>query len=343
MSDGQTRWDGGSTPRTAMGGISRTPWAGSFQQEFTAAVTAVSQVVRGKGEEVELALTAVFGGGHLLVEDVPGVGKTLLARCLAAAIGGTFHRIQGTPDLLPSDVTGTEIIDPESGRLEFREGPVFANVVLADELNRMSPKTQSALLEVMEEGTVSVGTREPFRMPDPFVVVATQNPADYESTYTLPDAQLDRFMIRLSLGYPDLDAEIEMLRDHTGKRPEPLCQPILRERLEYYREQCQTAVYVENNVYRYIAELVTATRRQVGLARGASPRAGVALMRAAQVRAAASGRTAVKVDDVQEMAEPVLAHRLVPEADLLDSYDAAEAVRLALRNVATPSATGSWR
>ncbi|ROO90810.1 MoxR-like ATPase [Actinocorallia herbida] len=313
-----------------------------FKTGFEHAVRGIAEVVQGKEEQIRLALTAVFAGGHLLIEDAPGVGKTLLARSLAQTLGGVFQRVQGTPDLLPSDVVGTEIIDPETGRLRFRPGPVFANVLLADELNRASPKTQSALLEVMEERQVTVGTAT-HEVPSPFLVIATQNPADFESTYTLPDAQLDRFMIRLSLRYPDPEAEIAMLRGHRDLRgPGKVARAIPEAEIRDYQETCRR-VHLSDFAYTYIVELTGRTRTMEELERGASPRAGIALMRAAQVRAASEGRAGVTPDDVQDLAPAVLGHRLVIKPDFAHgSFTAADAVAKAVRAAPTASSSGWW-
>ncbi|SNQ47470.1 conserved hypothetical protein [Frankia canadensis] len=277
----------------------------------------VEQRVRGKAEVVRLALTCLLARGHLLLEDVPGVGKTLLARSIAESVGLTFARVQFTADLLPADITGAEVYDQARNVFEFRAGPLFANVVLADEVNRASPKTQSALLEAMEEGQVTVaGT--PVALPDPFVVIATQNPVEMAGTYPLPEAQLDRFLLRTRLEYPDPVAEVNILRDHHEGRhgaalPVALRAGQIRALLAFTRR-----VEVSDQVLRYIVEVVAATRAAPGVALGASPRAGVALLRAARVRAAADGRGYVDPGDVKDLAVPVLAHRLILDAAGMD-------------------------
>jgi MoxR-like ATPase len=307
-----------------------------FATAFQAVVDNVERVVRGKTEAVSLALTCLLAGGHLLIEDVPGVGKTSLARCLAASIDASCHRIQFTPDLLPSDITGVSVYHQASGEFRFHDGPVFAHVIVADEVNRASPKTQSALLEVMEEGRVTVdATAHP--VPRPFFVVATQNPIDMEGTYALPEAQLDRFLMRVRLGYPDRAAEVAVLRDRrSGLRVEDL-RPVLRtdDVLALVAEAAQ--VHVAETVGEYVVDVVAATRALAGLRLGASPRGSIALLRTAQVRAAAAGRRFVTPDDVKELAVPVLAHRLLvaPDAELR-GYTDAQAVAEVLQTVPVP-------
>jgi MoxR-like ATPase len=285
--------------------------------EFTAGFATIAgnvrRAVRGKDGAISLALICLIARGHLLVEDVPGVGKTSLARALATSLGAGYGRIQFTPDLLPSDVTGVSIFDQRTGQFEFRAGPVFHGIVLADEINRASPKTQSALLEVMEERQVTVDdvTHE---VPAPFMVIATQNPIDMDGTYPLPEAQLDRFTMRISLGYPDADAEADVLRMEAESPAESLRAVCDTRRLAGLAETARSS-YVSDALYRYIVALVAATRAQPEVRLGASPRAGIALLRTARASAAACGRDHVRPEDVKALAGPVLAHRLRMRAD----------------------------
>ncbi|EFC80020.1 ATPase associated with various cellular activities AAA_3 [Parafrankia sp. EUN1f] len=316
---------------------SRDEGAGrEFAAAFQRVVDNVELVVRGKTEVVRQALTCLLAGGHLLVEDVPGLGKTSLARCLAASVEATCHRIQFTPDLLPSDVTGVTVYHQGSGEFRFHQGPVFAHVVVADEVNRASPKTQSALLEVMEEGRVTVdGVTHP--VPRPFLVVATQNPVDMDGTYPLPEAQLDRFLMRLRVGYPSRAAEVAILRDRRGGLRVEDLQPVLGTD-DVLAMTAQTAsVHVADTIHEYVVDLVAATRELPGLRLGASPRGSIALLRAAQVRAAATGRRFVTPEDVKALAEPTLAHRLLlaPDAELR-GYTAERAVAEVLESVPVP-------
>jgi MoxR-like ATPase len=272
-------------------------------------VASIESVIRGKDEVVRLVVTAFLARGHVLIEDVPGVGKTTLAEALARSVGGTFHRIQFTSDLLPSDITGVNLWNPETRAFEFRRGPVFANLVLADEINRTTPKTQSALLEAMAEGTVSVDDRV-HALPDPFLVVATQNPVEHSGTFPLPDSQLDRFMLRTRMGYPAPEEEVAILRGGGRKRVGDL-EPVLGlEDLRQLRAQAD-AVAFDDELAAYLVAIVARTRDTAGIEVGASPRASVDLYRASQARALMEGRSHVVPDDVKELAVPVLAHRLI--------------------------------
>jgi MoxR-like ATPase len=269
----------------------------------------VEMVLRGKRDVIHEALVCLLAGGHLLIEDVPGTGKTSLAKALARSIGGVMRRIQFTPDLLPTDIVGVSIFDQQKHVFEFKPGPVFAHVVVADEINRASPKTQSALLEVMEEAQVtSDGVAHP--VPAPFFVVATQNPIDLDGTYRLPEAQLDRFLMRISVGHPDIDATQEVLTGRTQTELPDLHPVINPEQLMRLHETV-TRVYVAPDVSRYIAVLADASRRNPDLRLGVSMRGCLALLRATQAFAACAGRHYVTPSDIKAVAEPVLAHRLV--------------------------------
>ncbi len=277
----------------------------------------VARVVQGKDDVVRLALVVLLAEGHLLIEDVPGVGKTTLAKALAASIDATVRRIQFTPDLLPSDVTGVAIYDQETREFEFKPGAIFANVVVADEINRASPKTQSALLECMEERQVTVDGVS-YELARPFLVMATQNPLDMEGTYPLPEAQRDRFTARVSMGYPNRAAELAMLDDRATVDPLAGLQPVADAAGVRDLVAAVGRLHVADAVRRYVVALVEASRRSPHLRLGASPRAGLQLLRAARASAALAGRDHVLPDDVQALAVPVLAHRLLlaPDAAL---------------------------
>ncbi|MBA8953724.1 AAA family ATPase [Actinomadura namibiensis] len=275
---------------------------------------AIESVVEGKPQAVRLALTVLLSEGHLLIEDVPGVGKTMLAKALARSIDCSVRRVQFTPDLLPSDITGVSAYNQERREFEFKPGPVFANLVVGDEINRASPKTQSALLECMEERQVTVDGAT-YALERPFMVVATQNPVEMEGTYPLPEAQRDRFTARISMGYPDPAAELEMLDVHGQSSPLDRLEPVakaadVRALVEVVRRQ-----HVAPSVRQYAIDLVTATRNHPELRLGASPRATLHLVRAARAYAALDDRDYVRPDDLQELAVPVLAHRLLPTAE----------------------------
>ncbi len=273
----------------------------------------VESVLAGKPNAIRMSLTVLLAGGHLLIEDVPGVGKTLLAKSLARTMGVTVRRLQFTPDLLPSDVTGVSVFNQETRQFEFRPGAVFANIVLADEINRASPKTQAALLEAMEERQVSIdGTTHP--LASPFLVIATQNPVDMEGTYALPEAQRDRFMARISLGYPAPIDELRMLTEHAGPDPlDALAPAVTREELAALTTAVG-AVHVSEPVRRLCVSITTATRRTEDLRLGASPRASLHLLRASRAWAALDGRQFVLPDDVLYLAPTVLGHRLLLSA-----------------------------
>ncbi|OAB58234.1 magnesium chelatase [Phormidium willei BDU 130791] len=271
----------------------------------------LSKTLVGKDEAVRLVIVALLAGGHALLEDVPGVGKTLLAKSLAQSIGGKFQRIQCTPDLLPTDITGTNIWNPQSGSFEFLPGPVFANVLLADEINRATPRTQSALLEVMEEKQVTVDGQSR-RVPQPFFTIATQNPIEYQGTFPLPEAQMDRFMLSLSLGYPSEREELQMLQGLASRIPVDQLQPCLSlEELHHLSQQVAT-IAVEAPLQQYMVNLVRSTRVDDDVTLGVSPRGAVALQRASQAYGFLEGRTYTTPDDVKFMAPHVLTHRLIP-------------------------------
>ncbi len=277
----------------------------------------VRQVIEGKPEVVRLAIVTLLAEGHLLVEDVPGVGKTLLARALARSVDCTVSRVQFTPDLLPSDITGVTVYSPDTGRFEFRPGPVFANIVLGDEINRAGPKTQSALLESMEERTVTIDgvTHELAR---PFMVIATQNPIELEGTYPLPEAQRDRFLLRVAIGYPHQDDELAILRTHGGGDRLAELRPVADSAEVAAAIVAIRDVHVSEPVARYIVALCRATRAHPDIELGASPRAALALLRAGRAHAAVEGRDHVTPDDVKALARHALPHRLIlrPEAEL---------------------------
>ncbi|WP_235564930.1 MoxR family ATPase [Modestobacter sp. Leaf380] len=287
------------------------------QAEGARIAGAMGTVVQGKPDVVRLALVVLLAEGHLLIEDVPGVGKTTLAKAMAKAVDSTVRRIQFTPDLLPSDVTGVAVFDQETRTFEFRPGAVFANLVVADEINRASPKTQSALLECMEERQVTVDGVT-YELARPFMVLATQNPLEMEGTYPLPEAQRDRFTARVSMGYPDRDAELAMLDDRGTRDPLGSLTPVADAALVRRMVAGTARLHVADPLRRYVVALVEATRRSPDLRLGASPRAGLQLLRAARAAAALDGRDHVVPDDVQAMAVPVLAHRLLltPDAAL---------------------------
>lgn len=288
-----------------------------FAETFARLLGNVSQRIQGKSDQVSYALICVLSEGHLLLEDVPGVGKTSLARSIAESISGSWKRVQFTPDLLPSDVTGSSVFRQNTGTFEFRAGPIFANIVIGDEINRASPKTQSALLEVMEEQQVTVDG-DTYLVPRPFVVIATQNPIEMDSgTYSLPEAQLDRFLLKMSMGYPDAAAEASIVSARHGGAPGPLHPVVTLPEVERM-VQISSSVRIDPQVTAYTVSLVQSTRQNADIRLGASPRGSIGLLRAAQTLAVAEGRAFVIADDIKRLAVPVLAHRLIlaPEAQL---------------------------
>ncbi|MEQ8839507.1 MAG: MoxR family ATPase [Acidimicrobiales bacterium] len=289
----------------------------SFRHEFDRIVANVEHVVKGKPDVVRLAITCMLADGHLLIEDVPGVGKTSLARAMAETIDGSLQRIQFTPDLLPTDVTGVQIYNQGENTFEFHEGPVFANVVVADEINRASPKTQAALLEVMEEHQVTVDG-QPRPVPDPFVVLATQNPIELDGTYELPEAQLDRFLMRLHIGYPDAATEMEILDQHEKRWDRTELAPVVDTARFAAMTRIADRVHVGPLVKEYLVAISSATRIRNDVRIGVSPRGTIALANASRAWAAGNGRHFVAPDDVRLMAPHVLPHRVIvtPEAEL---------------------------
>ena len=288
-----------------------------FGERFATISDNIEHVIQGKRETVELVASCLIAGGHALIEDVPGVGKTLLAKSLARSIDCSFQRIQFTPDLLPSDVTGVSVWDREAGDFTFRPGPVFANVILGDEINRASPKTQAALLEAMEERQVTVdGTTR--TLGPPFIVIATQNPIEHEGTYPLPEAQLDRFMMRLTMGYPARSKELEMLDTHGERSTFEDLRPVVHAEDIVRMSEIAQHIHVADVVKGYIIDIAEATRAEPDLLLGASPRASLYLQRAARTTAVVAGRDYVAPDDVKRMIGPVFNHRLIvrPEAQM---------------------------
>jgi MoxR-like ATPase len=309
----------------------------TFADYFSDLADNIERVIQGKRDVIELVLLCMVSEGHLLIEDVPGVGKTSLAKSLATSIDCSFGRMQFTPDLLPGDVVGITVWNRSSGEFEFRPGPIFNNVVLADEINRASPKTQSALLEAMAENQVTVdGTTYP--LTPPFMVIATQNPIEHEGTYPLPESQLDRFLMRVSVGYPDAQSELEILETHGDHDAYADLGAVINLESVQGLAAAARGVHLAPSLKSYLVELANASRRNPHLALGMSPRATLALQRVSRARAAALGRTYVIPDDFKALAEPVLAHRLLvtPEAQL-QGIGPADALRDVLRSVPVPS------
>ncbi|UOE44623.1 AAA family ATPase [Agromyces larvae] len=311
--------------------------AAAFAADLDRLVGAVEDVLLGKNRIVRLAFIALLSEGHLLLEDVPGTGKTSLARAMAQSVAGTSNRVQFTPDLLPGDITGVTVYDQRTGRFDFHPGPVFANIVLADEINRASPKTQSALLEVMEEGQVTVDGQT-HAVGHPFMVIATQNPIEQAGTYRLPEAQLDRFLMRSSIGYPDHASTIRILEGADQRAHAHIVEPQLDAEHVVDMAAAARTVFVDPTIHDYVSRLVEGTRSAREVRLGVSVRGALALIRAAKTHAASRGRHYVVPDDVKALAEPVLAHRLIldPEAEF-DGVTTSNVVAQVLIETAPPS------
>ena len=324
--------------RQAGGELSTTDGAGSrFAALFDAVTANMAQVVHGKMEPIEMALMCLLAEGHLLIEDVPGVGKTSLAKSLAASIDCTWKRVQFTPDLLPADLVGVSIYERSTERFRFQHGPLFANIVLADEINRASPKTQSALLEAMEERQITVDG-ETRALPPPFMVIATQNPVDQEGTYRLPESQLDRFLLRIELGYPGRAAEMSILDGRGAVDSLPKLSPVVSAAEVMSMIESVRSVFLADALKSYLVDIAETSRRHPAIELGLSPRATLQLASAARAHAAARGRRYATPDDVKSMAIPALSHRLLLRTDRGARLDPKDAISEILADVPVPTA-----
>ena len=295
----------------------------------------ISRVIIGKQDSIQLLVVSLLAGGHVLLEDVPGLGKTVLARSLAKSIAGRFRRVQCTPDLLPSDITGVSIYNEKNREFEFKPGPVFANILLVDEINRTTPRTQSSLLEAMAEGQVSADGKT-YRLPIPYMVIATQNPIENHGTYPLPEAQLDRFLMKLSMGYPTLEDEVSIMQSQQLKQPLDSLNAVIKTENIAKLQHMVKDIHVETNVANYIAKIVHATRQHKSLSFGASPRGSLALMRTAQAMALVKGQGFVDPQTIKAIAKPVLAHRIAVKPQHIASQSADSIIDEILEKIQVP-------
>ena len=307
----------------------------SISKTITALQNNISNIIIGKGDSIELLIVTLLAGGHVLLEDVPGLGKTLLARTLAQSIAGRFKRVQCTPDLLPSDVTGVSIFNEKTREFEFKAGPVFSNILLVDEINRTTPRTQSSLLEAMAEHQVSVDGKT-YRLPKPFMVIATQNPIENHGTYPLPEAQLDRFLMRISMGYPSLKDEVAIMQTQKVADPLSALKAVINPESISKLQLMTRKVHIEIPVVNYIAAIIHATRQHKSLTFGASPRGSLALMRAAQAMSLVKGQDFVDPQIIKEIAKPVLAHRIAIKPQYMSSQSAESIIDEVLAGIEVP-------